>query len=55
MNRHEPRIFARRVARELRPEELEAVAGGIRTLNRNTGGYGLEDNDSDAYNDGNTY
>jgi hypothetical protein len=49
-------IFARRLARELLVEELDSVAGGIKTLIHNTGPYGGgEGSDTDAANDGNTY
>jgi hypothetical protein len=49
MKRNEPKTFARRVARELENEELEAVGGGIKTLIRNTGPYGGgEGSDTDA-------
>jgi hypothetical protein len=51
MNKHnsKPKIFARRLARELQDEELEAVGGGISTIIRNTGPYGGgEGSDTDA-------
>ena len=49
MSDHEAKIFARRVARELKSEEFELVGGGISTLIRNTGPYGGgEGSDTDA-------
>lgn len=53
MNKQETqtKIFARRMARELDPQELAAVGGGINTLIRNTGPYGGgEGSDTDATN-----